>query len=320
MSLSLSSIKRIAVLKGGPSSEREVSLRTGAAVAVALRSLGYEVEEVDVTGREVNLPAGIDFVFLALHGTFGEDGTVQAILEARGVPYTGCGIAASRLAFDKEASKDLFRAAGIPTPSGFVVSRGGEFRDVLAMAMPVVVKPSRQGSTVGMSFVFSTEEIEPALKKAWEFDSHVLVEQFVKGREFTVGILGNQALPPVEIVPKHGFYDYDNKYTAGATDYYCPARIDDETTRRIQKAAFLAHRVLCCQVYSRVDVMLDQEGRPFVLEVNTIPGMTATSLLPKAAAAAGIDFPGLCRRILELSAEAFAQAQENIAVKKEGGG
>jgi len=306
--LSMNSIRRIAVLKGGPSSEREVSLRTGAAVAGALRSLGYEVEEIDVTTHEVTIPAGIDFVFISLHGTFGEDGTVQAMLESRGIPYTGCGIAASRLAFDKEASKDLFRAAGIPTPAGFAVPRGGALPE--RMAMPVVVKPSKQGSTVGMSFVFSEVDLDAALSKAWEFDEHVLVEQFIKGREFTVGILGKQALPPVEIVPKQGFYDYENKYTAGATDYYCPARIDEETTRRIQKAALLAHRVLCCQVYSRVDVMLDESGRPFVLEVNTIPGMTATSLLPKAAAAAGIDFAGLCRRILELSVEAATQARE----------
>ncbi|SDU28734.1 D-alanine-D-alanine ligase [Verrucomicrobium sp. GAS474] len=308
MSATFSSIRRVAVLMGGPSSEREVSLRTGAAVAGALRTLGYDVVEVDVTAREVVLPEGIDFVFLSLHGTFGEDGTVQAMLEARGVPYTGCGVAASRLAFDKEASKELFRAAGIPTPAGHCVLRGGSLPE--PMEMPVVVKPSKQGSTVGMSFVFEEKDLEPALRKAWEFDEHVLVEQFIKGREFTVGILGKEALPPVEIVPKSGFYDYDNKYTAGATDYYCPARIDEETTLRIQRAALLAHRVLCCQVYSRVDVMLDEKGRPFVLEVNTIPGMTATSLLPKAAAAAGIDFPGLCGRILELSAAAAAHAQD----------
>ncbi|HEY8965609.1 MAG TPA: D-alanine--D-alanine ligase [Candidatus Methylacidiphilales bacterium] len=307
MSTPFESIRRVAVLKGGPSSEREVSLRTGAAVAGALRTLGYDVVEVDIAGTEFDLPVGIDFAFLCLHGTFGEDGTVQSLLESRGVPYTGCGIEASRLAFDKDASKQLFRAAGIPTPAGVTLARGQAVP--AGLGLPLVVKPARQGSTVGMSFVFEAKDLQPALEKAWAFDANVLVEQFVKGTELTVGILGEDALPPVEIVPKHGFYDYDNKYTAGATDYYCPARIDAATAERVKVAALQAHRILCCQVYSRVDVMLDEAGNPYVLEVNTIPGMTATSLLPKAAAAAGIDFPGLCRRILELSAGAADDAR-----------
>ena len=299
--MSASNLRHIAVLKGGPSSEHEVSLRTGAAIAEALRSSarGYEVTEIVVEGREVVLPANIDFVFLALHGTFGEDGEVQALLEKRGIPYTGSGIAASRIAFDKEASKDLFRSAGIPTPEGFILPKGTPFPP--DYPLPVVVKPSRQGSTVGMSFVFEASEIAPALEKAWQFDSHILVERYIKGREFTVGILGDEALPLVEIVPKHGFYDYDNKYTAGATDYFCPAELDRAVAGHIQELALRAHRVLCCAVYSRVDVLLDAAGHPSVLEVNTIPGMTATSLLPKAAAAAGLSFPTLCERILDLS-------------------
>ena len=303
--MTVANIRHIAVLKGGPSSEHEVSLRTGAAIAGALRASarGYEVSEVVVEGRDFVLPAGVDFVFLALHGTFGEDGEVQALLEKRGIPYTGSGIAASRIAFDKEASKDLFRSAGIPTPEGFILAQGAAFPD--GYPLPVVVKPSRQGSTVGMSFVFETPEIAPALEKAWQFDSHVLVERYIKGREFTVGILGDAALPLVEIVPKHGFYDYDNKYTAGATDYFCPAELDRAKAGHIQELALRAHRVLCCGVYSRVDVLLDAAGHPFVLEVNTIPGMTATSLLPKAAAAAGLSFTALCERILDLS-EAIA--------------
>jgi D-alanine-D-alanine ligase len=296
----VSEIKKIAVLKGGPSAEREVSLRTGAAVAVALRALGkYEVEEVDVAGRDFVLPAGTDFAFLSLHGTFGEDGEVQALLEKRGVPFTGCGIEASRLAFDKELSKEKFRAAGVPTPAGTVLGRGEMLPS--SFPVPLVVKPSRQGSTVGMSFVFDRAEVPAALAKAWEHDERAIVEAYVKGREFTVGILGDEALPVVEIVPKQGFYDYQNKYTAGATDYFCPARVNEAQAAEIRKWALAAHRALGCRVYSRVDVLLDATGAPFVLEVNTIPGMTATSLLPKAAAAAGIDFPSLCEKILRLS-------------------
>ncbi len=305
MTIPAQKIHRIAVLKGGPSSEHEVSLRTGAAVADALRSSsrGYQVEEVVVEGRDFVLPPGVDFVFLALHGTFGEDGEVQALLEKRGIPYTGSGIASSRLAFDKEASKDLFRAIGVPTPEGITLTRGEAFPG--GFPLPVVVKPARQGSTLGMSFVFEQGEIAPALAKGWEHDDRVLVESYVKGREFTVGILGDAALPLVEIAPKSGFYDYNNKYTAGATDYTCPAVLDRAVTGHIQQLALQAHRVLCCRVYSRVDVLLDGAGRPFVLEVNTIPGMTATSLLPKAAAAAGLSFVQLCERILDLSAAAL---------------
>lgn len=303
-------IRHIAVLKGGPSAEREVSLRTGAAVAAALRTLGYAVDEVDVTGRDFVLPPQTDFAFLCLHGTFGEDGEVQALLEKRGVPFTGCGIAASRLAFDKEASKAAFRAAGVPTPSGTVLGKG-EALDA-AFPLPLVVKPSRQGSTVGMSFVFERAGVAPALEKAWQHDDRALVEAFVKGREFTVGILGGEALPPVEIVPKQGFYDYDNKYTAGATDYFCPARLDAAKTAEIRKHALAAHAALGCRVYSRVDVLLDEAGSPFVLEVNTIPGMTATSLLPKAAAAAGIDFPALCEKILRLSEAGLPRSKNAV--------
>ena len=297
-------IQHIAVLKGGPSAEHEVSLRTGAAVAEALRGLGYRVDEVLLTGRDFAIPAGVDFVFLSLHGTFGEDGEVQALLEKRGYPYTGSGMEASRLAFDKEASKERFRACGVPTPGGITLAKGEPIPAVLDL--PLVVKPSRQGSTVGMSFVFEPAEIAPALRKAWEYDERVLVEAYVKGREFTVGILGDEALPLLEVVPKQGFYDYDNKYTVGATDHYCPAHLDAAKTAEIQKHALAAHRALGCSVYSRVDVLLDGEGRPFVLEVNTIPGMTATSLLPDAAAAAGLSFPALCERILSLSSEAMA--------------
>jgi len=307
--VSASSVRHVVVLKGGPSSEHEVSLRTGAAIAEALRSSsrGYEVTELIVEGRDFVLSPNVDFAFIALHGTFGEDGEVQSLLEKRGVPYTGSGIAASRLAFDKESSKDLFRSIGVPTPQGMILSKGTPFP--AGFPLPVVVKPSRQGSTVGMSFVFEAAEIGAALEKAWQFDDRALVERYIKGREFTVGILGDEALPLVEIVPKHGFYDYDNKYTAGATDYFCPAELERATAGHIQELALQAHRVLRCNVYSRVDVLLDAEGHPYVLEVNTIPGMTATSLLPKAAAAAGLSFRALCERILDLSEAVSIEAR-----------
>ena len=308
--MSQGTIRKIAVLKGGPSAEREVSLRTGAAVAVALRGAGYEVAEVDVTGRDFVLPAGTDFAFLSLHGTFGEDGEVQALLEKRGMPFTGCGIEASALAFDKELSKAKFRAADIPTPAGTVLGRGEALP--ADFPVPLVVKPSRQGSTVGMSFVFDRAEVPAALAKAWEHDERAIVEAYVKGREFTVGVLGDEALPLVEIVPKQGFYDYDNKYTAGATDYFCPARLDERKAAEIQRHALAAHRALGCRVYSRVDVLLDEAGNPFVLEVNTIPGMTATSLLPKAAAAAGLDFPALCEKILRLSQAGLPRSKNAV--------
>ncbi len=292
----------LAVLKGGPSAEREVSLRTGAAAAAALRERGYRVEEVDVTGRDFTLPPGVEFVFISLHGTFGEDGEVQAYLEKHDFPYTGSGVVASRTAFDKEASKEIFRAQGIPTPEGVTVAKGEPLPD---LQPPLVVKPVCEGSTIGLSLVFEAKELAPALELAFEYGERAIVERFIKGKELTVTILGDEALPVIEIVPKKGFYDYTNKYTPGMTDYLCPAPLDPAVTAQVQDYALRAHRALGCEVYSRVDVMLDEQNRPWVLEVNTIPGMTATSLVPKAAAAAGISFPDLCERILLLSAKRF---------------
>ncbi len=289
---------RISVLKGGISAEREVSLRTGAAVAAAFRGLGHDVTEVLVEGEDFRLPVGCEAVFIALHGTFGEDGEVQRILEGRGVPYTGCGPESSARAFDKLASKRAFVAAGVPTPE-FAVC--GPETDRPPMAPPVVVKPPRQGSSVGVTRVTDGARWREALGEALRFDDPVLVERMVFGRELTVGVLGDEALPVVEIVPHEGFYDYANKYTAGRTEYRCPAPLPPGAAERVQAAALAAHRSLGCEVYSRVDVLLDADAAPWVLEVNTIPGMTETSLLPKAAAAKGIPFAALCERILGLS-------------------
>lgn len=290
----------LTVMLGGPSAEREVSLASGAAVARALRSLGHEVAELDPRTPAWTLPPKTDAVFLALHGTYGEDGTVQRQLEDLRVPYTGCDAEASRIAFDKVLTKQCCLEAAVPT---------AEFRTVDSLlapfpanlSVPLVVKPSRQGSSVGLQFVERIEDWPAALAEALKFDSEVLVEEKIAGRETTVGILDGQALPVVEVRPKKGGYDYRNKYTAGLTEYFCPADFEVATTRRIQDAALGAFRAVGGRDYARVDVMVRPDGSPVVLEVNTLPGMTETSLLPKAAAAAGMDFATLCQRMVELA-------------------
>jgi D-alanine-D-alanine ligase len=295
--------QKIAVLMGGPGSERDVSFATGRGVAKALRSLGAEVTEVDVKGPDFELPRDIDLAFIALHGTFGEDGQVQRILEERGVAYTGDGVAESELAFDKIRSKEAFQRDDVSTPYWQIVT-GDQWPTI---PIPFVIKAPRQGSTVGVHIIKNEREIDAALADAGKYDRELLVEKFVPGRELTIGILGDLALPILEIIPKGGFYDFTNKYpflnpgAGGGAEHVCPAMIPEELTRAIQDLALQAHRSLGLQVYSRVDIMLPEEGEPSVLEVNTIPGMTEASLLPEAAAAAGIGYAELCARIIELS-------------------
>jgi len=295
--------KKIAVLKGGPGSEREVSLATAAGVSKALRSLGVTVQEVDVRCPDFEVPPDAEIAFLTIHGTFGEDGQIQQILEDRGIAYTGDGVEESRLAFDKILSKQRFREHGVTTPESEVIKVGGR----PSMKVPLVLKVPRDGSTVGVYIVKKSEEIDPALTNAAKYDREFLVEEFIAGRELTIGILGDVALPILEIIPKGGFYDFANKYPflnpsgGGGAQHVCPAHIPEEQTREIQDLALRAHRSLGLQVYSRVDVMLPEAGEPTVLEINTIPGMTEASLLPEAAAAAGIGYPELCARIIELS-------------------
>ena len=291
--------KSIALLKGGPGKERKVSLDSGAAVAKALRSLGAEVVEFDVTDSRIDLPSRPDLVFNMIHGTFGEDGALQEILDGLGIPYTGEDAAGSRLAFDKIATKRKFDEAGVPHAKWEILRDGAQPN----FPLPLVAKPPREGSSVGVHLVHRADELPAALEDCFERDREVLVEEFISGRELTVGIVGGEALPVVEIVPKVDFYSYENKYTKGNSDYFCPARIGAEATAAVQAAALAAHRALGLRVYSRVDVLLDASNRPFVLEVNTIPGMTETSLLPKAAAVAGIDFASLCEEIAGLSLE-----------------
>ncbi len=289
--------KNIVVLKGGPGAEREVSLKCGAAVAGALRSLGANVTELDIRDEHFILPEGTELAFNMIPGTFGEDGQLQAVLDGRGIPYTGDSEAPSRLAFDKIASKKKFEAEGVPTAGWEIVVKG----NAPTLPLPFVVKPPREGSSVGVHIVLDTLALDAALEDCFARDHEVLIEEFIQGAELTVGILGDEVLPIVEIVPKVDFYTYENKYTKGASDYYCPARLDDATARKVQSAALAAYRSLGLEVYARVDVLLDATGNPYVLEVNTIPGMTETSLLPKSAAAVGIDFPELCARIAALS-------------------
>lgn len=286
--------KKIAVLKGGPSAEREVSLRSGAAAAAALSEGGFDVTEVTVEGPDFVLPAGTEFAFLALHGTFGEDGQVQDILASRRIPFSGADAATSRIAFAKEATKEKFRAAGVPTPEGQLVSR----LDEITLPLPLFVKPNEQGSSVGTHPATTREELAAALDDALKFGPSALVERFIRGRELTVGILGDQALPIVEIHPLDGFYDYTNKYTKGRTEYFCPALLPEDVARTIQHHALAAHRSLGRTVYSRIDFLLEKDLTPYCLEVNTLPGMTKTSLLPKIARAAGMDYATLCEQIL----------------------
>ena len=295
--------KKIAVLKGGPGSERDVSLATAAGVSKALSSLGIEVVDVDVRDENFPLPKDVDLAFITIHGTFGEDGTLQKILEERGIAYTGEGVEGSRNAFDKILSKEKFRAHKIATPESEMIRAGQRPK----MSVPLVVKAARQGSTVGVVIVKKENELDAALKEASKFDDKLLIEKFVSGRELTIGILGDQALPILEIIPKGGFYDFNTKYPflnpqAGASaQHVCPAKIDNALTKKIQELALAAFRALGLVVYARVDVLLSDSGEPFVLEANTIPGMTEASLLPEGAAAAGISYPELCLRIIELS-------------------
>jgi len=299
--------KRIAVLKGGPGSERQISLASAAGVAGALRELGAEVVEVDITGPHFELPEEIDLAFNMIHGTLGEDGQLQRALEARGVPYTGEGVRGSELAFDKLKCKARFVERGVPTPKFETVAAGA----TPSMPLPYVVKAPCEGSSVGVYIVRTSGEVAPALQAAARFARELLVEEFVEGRELTVGILDGTALPIIEIRPRTGFYDWTNKYPfldptgKGAADHFCPAALDEATTARIQKLALDAHRALDLEVYSRVDFLLRPNGEALALEINTIPGMTQASLLPEAAKVAGIDYPQLCERIAELSLSRF---------------
>jgi D-alanine-D-alanine ligase len=276
-----------------------------------LLGLGLDAVAVDVTGTTIELPPGTGLAFNVIHGTFGEDGQLQQILEDMGVPYTGAGVESSRRAFDKNLAKAAFIAAGVPTPRAEIidVSAGPKLP---SFAAPFVVKPPREGSSVGVHIVKDAAAAMAAMEDAAKYGNDILVEEYVSGYELTVPIINDVAYPVVHIIPPEGEYDFSSKYPwlsgGKGSQYICPADIDEETTRAVQAAALAAHRSLGVEIYSRVDVLLDSRNRPFVLEANTIPGMTETSLLPKAAAAAGIPFPELCKMIAGLSLSLRSQS------------
>ena len=303
----------IAVLMGGPSAEREVSLKSGAAVAKALEGCGHQVTQVDPHDGSFQLPEGMDVVFLALHGTYGEDGSVQQELEAMGMPYTGSGSAASRLAFDKLASKRVFWEKGLATPRFCAVSQS-DATIPSDLGMPLVVKPVRQGSSVGLRFIRETGQWVSAIEEVLKFGDEALVEQFISGRELTVGILGEEAYPIVEICPNdEAAYDYEHKYTVGATRYFCPAELDAQLTQHCQSLALDAFKALGCEGYGRVDIMLEGE-QPYLLEVNTLPGMTETSLLPMSAGAREMGFAKLCEWMVQDALNRHAKTNQRNPV------
>lgn len=330
---------RITVLLGGTSSERDVSIASGLRIAGALRSRGHAVTSVDTVRGPLNLaeedalvgrkvvqttpptrealeemgrdalsrlagflpaPGSTDVVFLALHGGTGEDGTLQALLDLAGLTYTGSGHLASALAMDKDLSKRLFRAAGVRTADWLMAPTTiGEVES--AIGFPVIVKPSREGSTVGLTLVRTPDELAAAIAEAARYDTDVMIERYVPGRELTVGILGEEPMPVGEIIPKHEIYDYECKYTPGMAEERFPADISDSQAQALQRQAVDAFRALKLHGYARIDFRLTPLGESYCLEANTLPGMTETSLIPQGAAAAGIGFPELCERIAMLA-------------------
>ena len=303
----------VALLAGGISSEREVSLNSGEQVFDALDKSKYDIRRYDPQfdlARLVQDAAEIDIALIILHGPFGEDGTVQGMLDLLNIPYQGSGVLGSALAMNKVVTKQLYEKAGLPVPPYVVLDRGENVdaeKCVAEFGLPLVVKPVEAGSSVGMSIVKSADDLGGALDLAGEFDDTILIESFIEGTEITAGVIGNnklEALPLIEIIPdkSHEFFDYEAKYTAGITQEICPARIADELTQKAQEYALLAHQALYCKGYSRTDMIL-KDDEMYVLETNTIPGMTATSLFPEAAQQAGMNFSQVLDKLIELGLE-----------------
>lgn len=287
---------------GGNSAEREVSLKSGAAVLAALLRQGVDAHAFDPAKRSLGdlAMAEFDRVFIALHGRYGEDGCMQGALELLGLPYTGSGVMASAIGMDKWRTKLLWQAAGLPTPEWALLNEDSDFAAVeKQLGLPIFVKPAREGSSIGMSKVKAAGDLKAAYEKAAEFDSLVLAEKFVDGGEFTCAILGEQPLPMIHLLPKNEFYDYEAKYLRDDTEYRCPCDLPAEQEKAIQALCLKAFKVVGCNGWGRVDVMLDRHGNPYLLEINTSPGMTDHSLVPMSARVAGIDFDTLCLRILE---------------------
>jgi len=298
--------KKIGVLMGGLSSEREVSLASGKAIQKALLEKGYHAVSIDV-GKDVAEKihdSRIEAAFIALHGKYGEDGAIQGVLEVMGIPYTGSGILASALGMNKTVSKLIFRSQGLIVGPYDVIYEGKRDRvsGVLdQISFPAVIKPHAEGSSVGVSLILKKEDVEPAVELAFEYGSEILIEKFIQGKEVQVGILGDRALGAIEIVSKRAFYDYTAKYEKGMSDHFFPARISDAVYKRTLEAGLVAHQAIGCRGYSRVDFIIDESDTAYILEVNTLPGMTATSLLPEIAKGVGIPFPDLVEEILRLA-------------------
>lgn len=303
---------KVAVLCGGRSGEREVSLASGKAVSESLKNAGVNIEVLDPANKAdlVKLvEGGYDAAFLCTHGRYGEDGTLQGFLEIVGIPYTGSGVYASALAMSKTKTKQIYRLNNLPTLPSLTL-RKGEGYDLDAIIEELgdhcVIKAAKEGSSIGLFIEEGKDAIGASIEKAFEFDDEVLVERYCKGRELTVGVLGNEdpkALPVIEIVPKEGFYDYEAKYAPGGSKHICPAPLDEELTAKIQKCAEGAHAALGCSGESRTDFLLEEDGTFWMLETNTLPGMTETSLLPDAASKVGLSFSDLCIKLIELALE-----------------
>lgn len=320
---------RIGVLMGGFSTEREISLKSGRAVYESLKQSGVEVAAIDIVSDDIEenirliKSHKIDCAFLALHGSFGEDGRIQEILENLNIPYTGPGVFASRLAMNKVTSRKIFEIHGLIVPIYEVLNKFSynmNWRLDNRFKLPVVVKPANHGSSIGLSFVAKKEDFDKAVDLAFSFDQVILVEEYIKGREITVGIVDEQALPIIEIIPKNIFFDYEAKYKSGMTEYIVPAKLEKKAARNIQDTAIQAYRLLGCVGCSRVDMILTKEHIPVILEVNTIPGFTETSLLPKAAKVIGVEFSNLCLKLIELAYEktkdkftAFSQTKIEVS-------
>lgn len=303
---------KVALLAGGASGEREISLASGAGAHDALVEAGFTVDTFDPSVKE-DLKALIegtyDVAFICLHGRYGEDGTIQGLLEVLGIPYIGSGVWASALAMDKARSKVFYRHFGINTPVNVTLHRGDEYEAeaiIAKVGMPCVVKPANEGSAIGVHIVKDPDALMAAIDEVFAIDHELLIETYIKGTELTVSVLGNEnpeALPVIEIVPKNKFYDFESKYAPGGSEHICPARLSDEDTARVQAMAVAAHKALTCRGVSRTDIIMDEQGVCWALETNTVPGMTSTSLLPDSARAAGYSFPELCTKLIELAFE-----------------
>lgn len=293
---------KVAVLMGGKAAEREVSLKSGQAVTIALQSQGIDATALDVKSLEdiQSVAQDYDRAFIALHGRWGEDGVVQAILEDLGVPYTGSGMAASAVAMDKLRTKWMWLGAGLPTPKFIWVSDLLPLEiDSFSIPFPVIVKPSHEGSSIGMRKVINKAELVDAVAFAQQYDSEVLIEQWITGREYTVGVLNNRALPLIELKTTHDFYDFEAKYQSNDTQYICPCDLDSETQQNIQALVLKAFNVIGAKGWGRVDLMLDECNQPWLIELNSVPGMTDHSLVPMAAKATGLSFEKLVLEILQ---------------------